>query len=169
VTIAATENNLHVDRPTLHGLPVRKGSRPATLRGPLHIQCSGHGERKYLCQLVKDVLTWPHIENAPFAIKSTSVIPIRFEEGVVTLGSISLISEREFARVFLGAPTIYLALPLVFAHWAIVRGWAEPHYLGSFGLMPPGTVVLYTPKDREELSVCYSLFHAAYQAAFAAN
>jgi hypothetical protein len=24
------------------------------------------------------------------------------------------------------------------AHWAIVRGWAEPHYLRSFGLMPAG-------------------------------
>jgi hypothetical protein len=31
-------------------------------------------------------------------------------------------------------------LPLVCAHWAIVRGWAEPHYLTSFGLMPAGAV-----------------------------
>jgi hypothetical protein len=29
---------------------------------------------------------------------------------------------------------------LVCAHWAIVRGWAEPHYLTSFGLMPAGAV-----------------------------
>src|SRR6201987_2860877 len=66
------------------------------------------------------------------------------------------------ARVLLVAPTIYLALPLECAHWAIVRGWAEPHYLGSFGLVPAGVVVIYTPKDREELSACYALFHAAY-------
>ena len=43
-------------------------------------------------------------------------------------------------RILLEAPTIYLALPLVCAHWAIVRGWAEPHYLTSFGLMPAGAV-----------------------------
>jgi hypothetical protein len=34
--------------------------------------------------------------------------------------------DREFARVLLGAPTIYLALPLVLAHWAIVRGGFKP-------------------------------------------
>jgi hypothetical protein len=58
---------------------------------------------------------------------------------------------------------MYLALPLVSAHWAIVRGWAEPHYLGSFGLMPAGTVVLYTPRDRAELEVCCGLFSDTYQ------
>jgi hypothetical protein len=55
------------------------------------------------------------------------------------------------------------------AHWAIVRGWAEPHYLGSFGLMPAGVVVVYTPKDQEELSVSYALFHAAYYSALEMN
>jgi hypothetical protein len=166
VTIAAPKSEIHVDPLTLHGLPVRKGPRPRTLRGPLHIQYSGHSERKYINQLVKDVFTWPHIERAPDATKSASLIPIRFEGALAMLESTPLLSEREFARVFLGAPTIYLALPLVSAHWAIVRGWAEPHYLCSFGLMPPGTVVLYVPQDREGASVCYSLFHTAYQAAF---
>ena len=166
VSIAVPKSKLHVDPLTLHGLPIRKGPRPKTLRGPLHIQCSGHRERRYINQLVKDVLTWPHIEKAPNATKSPSLISIRFEAGVAMLDSTPLLSEREFARVFLGAPTIYLALPLVSAHWAIVRGWAEPHYLCSFGLMPAGTVVLYVPQDREGASVCYSLFHTAYQAAF---
>jgi hypothetical protein len=58
--------------------------------------------------------------------------------------------------------TIYLALPLVCAHWAIVRGWVEPRYLRYCRLMPAGAVVVYTPKDREELAVCYSLFFEAY-------
>lgn len=69
---------------------------------------------------------------------------------------------REFARVFLGVPTIYLVLPLLCAHRAIVRGWAEPHYLGSQGLMPAGTVIVYTPKDVEELAVCLVLFSESY-------
>ena len=67
----------------------------------------------------------------------------------------AFITPREFARVLLGAPTIYLALPLVCAHWAIVRGWAEPHYLCSHGLMPAGALVVYTPRDQHELSICY--------------
>jgi hypothetical protein len=146
-------------------LPVRKGSRPETLRGPLHIQCNGHGDLRYLTQLVDDVLNWPHIEPLLPSVSQQNTIPVRLQEPAVAHESEAFITPGEFARVLLGAPTIYLALPLVWAHWAIVRGWVEPHYLRSFGLMPAGAVVLYTPKDREELSVCYSLFHAAYHSA----
>ena len=34
----------------------------------------------------------------------------------------------------------------------------EPHYLASFGLMPAGAVVVYTPRDEQELEVCYFPF-----------
>jgi hypothetical protein len=74
----------------------------------------------------------------------------------------AFITNREFARVLLGAPTIYLVLPLLCPHLAIVRGWAEPHYLGSQRLMPAGTVVVYRPKDVEELAVCSVLFSESY-------
>src|ERR1700740_2068766 len=163
------QSGIKLDPRALQDLPVRKTSRPKTLRGPLHIQCSGHGNRKYLDQLVRDVLSWPHVETLSEVSNPPTAIPIRFEENAATLDSATFISAREFARVLLGAPTIYLALPLVCAHWAIVRGWAEPHYLSSFGLMPAGAVVVYTPKDREQLSVCYTLFHAAYHSALAMN
>ena len=145
-----------------NALPARKGSRPKTIVGPLHIQCNGYGDPKYLNQLVDDVLTWPHVEPTATFVSPPDTIPIRLEEIATSSDSSAFISAREFARVLLGAPTIYLALPLVSAHWAIVRGWAEPHYLRSFGLMPAGAVLVYTPKDREELAVCYSLFAEAY-------
>jgi hypothetical protein len=161
--------DIKLDPRALQNLPARRTSRPKTLRGPLHIQCSGHGSRKYIDQLVKDVLSWPHIEPLSDMSNPPTTIPIRFGENAAMLDSAPLISGREFARVLLGAPTIYLALPLVCAHWAIVRGWAEPHYLSSFGLMPAGAVVVYTPKDREQLSVCYALFYAAYQSALVVN
>ena len=164
-----SQPDIKLDPHTLQHLPARKTSRPKTLRGPLHIQCSGHGDRKYIDQLVRDVLSWPHVEALSDVSSPPTAIPIRFAESAATLDSAPFISAREFARVLLGAPTIYLALPLVCAHWAIVRGWAEPHYLSSFGLMPAGAVVVYTPKDREQLSVCYALFYAAYQSAFAKN
>ena len=145
-----------------NALPVRKGTRPKTIIGPLHIQCNGHGDPKYLEQLVDGVLTWPHIESTPPLVSPLGTIPIRLEEVAASSDSSAFISAREFARVLWGAPTIYLALPLVAAHWAIVRGWAEPHYLRSFGLMPAGAVLVYTPKNRKELAVCYSLFAEAY-------
>jgi hypothetical protein len=145
-----------------HGLPARKGPRPKTIRGPLHIQCNGHGDLKYLNQLVDEVLTWPYIESVQPFVSRSNTIPIRLTELAASSDPLALIIDREFARILLGAPTIYLVLPLLCAHRAIVRGWAEPHYLGSQGLMPAGTVVVYTPRDLEELAVCSFLFSESY-------
>jgi hypothetical protein len=143
--------------------PARKEPRPQTIRGPLHIQCNGYGDSGYIKQLVDQVLTWPHIESTPTPVSLPDTIRIRLAEMAATDNPSAFLTAREFGRVLLGAPTIYLALPLVSAHWAIVRGWAEPHYLASFGLMPAGAVVVYTPRDEQELGVCYLLFSESYR------
>jgi hypothetical protein len=163
--VAEPRETIDLDQFSLHDLPRRRGLRPAALPGPLHIQCNQHGNRRYLSRLIEDVRSWPHIERQPPLDGTVNTIPIRLEQTATSDDSKAFIGAREFARVLLGAPTIYLALPLVCAHWAIVRGWAEPHYLSSHGLMPPGAVAVYTPKDRDELSICYSFFFAAYTAA----
>jgi hypothetical protein len=148
-----------------HDLPSRKGPRPVTLRGPLHIQCNGYGNPQHLDELTAAVLSWPYVESNLPNNSDSETIPLRLEEAAAGYNFAAFISPREFGRVLTGAPTIYLALPLVCAHWAIVRGWAEPHYLCSYGLMPPGALVVYTPRDQHEASICYSLFLAAYTAA----
>lgn len=124
-----TEQREASDRVRIDGydLPGRTGPRPETLCGPLHIQCAGHGNPKFLEQLVSDVLCWPHIEALPTSPDPRDIIPIRLEQGAASEESESFLSVREFARVMFGALTIYLALPLIWAHWAIVRGWAELH------------------------------------------
>ena len=120
-------------------LPRRSGLRPKTIRGPLHVQCTGHGDPNLLHHIIQEVLDWPQIEStAPF-VGYQDTVSIRLRETASTDNASAFISGREFARVLLKAPTIYLALPLVCAHWAIVRGWAEPHYLTSYGLIRPAS------------------------------
>ena len=144
-------------------LPRRRGVRPKTLRGPMHLQCNGHGSPKHLNELMREIRSWPDIELKPSPIVRPDALSICLAERAIAHNANLFIAEREIARVHLGAPTIYLALPLVTAHWAIVRGWAEPHYLGSQGLLPAGVVVVYTPRDEEERAVCCSLFAESYE------
>ena len=155
------EGSMTIARFVSAGLSARKGERPKTIRGPLHVQCNGHGDPKYLMELLNDVLDWPYIEPIPMP-HHLDKVPIRLQELAVTDDAAAFISDTEFAQVLLAAPTIILELPLVCAHWAIVKGWAEPHYLQSLGLIPAGTVIVYTPRDREELEVCRSLFRESY-------
>jgi hypothetical protein len=140
----------------------RRGTRPTTIRGPLHIQCGENHDDRELRHLVKEVIAWPHVEADPLPIGSASLVSLRADEEVTTDDPSVFIAGREFGRILFGAPTIYLSLPLSCAHWAIIRRWAEPHFSGSFGLVPPGVMVVYTPRDEHEVSVCRSLFWASY-------
>jgi hypothetical protein len=51
------EGRLTTTRFASEALPVRKGARPKTIIGPLHVQCNGHGDPKYLNQLLNDILS----------------------------------------------------------------------------------------------------------------
>ena len=146
-------------------LPIRKGKRPITVRGPLHVQCSDNHDEALLFGLVEEVVAWSGVEASPWPVGSSELLSLRIAEDIANNDSANFISGNEFARVFFGAPSIYLTLPLSCAHWAIVRGWAEPHYSGSFGLMPPGVMVVYTPRDEIERRVCRSLFIISYNCA----
>src|ERR1700730_13050419 len=143
-------------------LPNRRGKRPITIRGPLHVQCGDHGDDRELRRLVEEVIAWPHIEAGPLPVGSLGLVSLQVGEEVATDDPAVFITGREFGRVLFGAPTIYLTLPLSCAHWAIVRGWAEPHFSSSFGLVPPGVMVVYTARDEHEVAVCRSLFQVSY-------
>ena len=158
-------NNLLNAKDILSGsqdLPIRKGKRPVTIRGPLHLQCSNHGDYRLLRQLVEEVAAWPGIEPSPLPVASADLVSIRVSEDVANDDLSVFITGREFGRVLFDSPTIYLILPLSCAHWTIVRGWAEPHYSASSGLVPPGVMVIYTPRDEQEVAVCRWLFRVSY-------
>jgi hypothetical protein len=143
-------------------LPFRKGKRPVTICGPLHLQCSNHGDDRLLRHLIEDMVAWPDIEPNSLPAASPDLVSIRVAAEVPNDDLSVFIAGREFGRVHFGPPTIYLALPLSCAHWTIVRGWAEPHYSSSFGLLPPSVMVVYTPRDEQELAVCRWLFRISY-------
>jgi hypothetical protein len=141
-------------------LPNRRGKRPITIRGPLHVQCGDHGDDRELRHLVDEVIAWPHAERGP--VGSSDLVSLQVCEEAATDHPAVFITGREFGRVLFGAPTIHLTLPLSCAHWAIIRGWAEPHFSSAFGLVPPGVMVVYTPRDEQEVAVCRSLFWVSY-------
>jgi hypothetical protein len=140
----------------------RLGKRPITIRGPLHLQCSDHGDDEALRHLVEEVIAWPDIEAGPLPVGSADLVSLRVAKDVATRDASVFIRGREFGRVLFGAPTIYLTLPLSCANWAFIRGWAEPHFSSSFDLVPPGVMVVYTPRDEHEVTVCRSLFWVSY-------
>jgi hypothetical protein len=133
-----------------------------TIGDPLHVQCCDHGDERALRHLLSEVSTWPDVEEAPSSLDGPEMTSLLVAEDVATGDPSVFIAGREFARVLFDPLTLYLSLPLSCAHWAIIRGWAEPHYASSSGLIPPGIMVVYTPRDEHEVTVCRSLFWISY-------
>ena len=59
-------------------------------------------------------------------VDRSATIFVRLKQTATASEPSAFMTDREFARVPLRAPTIYLALPLICAHWAILRLWSEP-------------------------------------------
>jgi hypothetical protein len=109
-------------------LPKRKGTRPRTIRGPLHVQCSDHGDDKLLRQVVEEVLSWSDIKAVPSSLGDTDSLSLRIREDLAVEDARIFITGTEFGKVLFAMPTIHLTLPLPSAHWTIVQGWGEPHF-----------------------------------------
>jgi hypothetical protein len=132
-------------------------------RGPKHLQCSDQGSAVCTDRLIREASSWPHVDYTASAADGLQGSSFYVNENVMTSDPSAYISPREFGRLLRTGPTVYLAMRLADAHWAIVRGWAEPHYLARMGMIPAGVMVVYTPRDEGELRVCLALFRASYR------
>jgi hypothetical protein len=65
-------------------LPTRRGKRPITIRGPLHVQCGGHGDEGVLRQVVQQVIAWPGIEAGPLPIGIADLVSLKLAEDFAT-------------------------------------------------------------------------------------
>lgn len=88
----------------------RRGKRPLTIRGPLHLQCGDHGDDRALRHLVEDVIAWPDIEASPLPVGRADLVSLRVAKDVATGDASVFITGREFGRVLFGAPTRSLTI-----------------------------------------------------------
>jgi hypothetical protein len=71
---------------------------------------------------------------------------------------------REFAHLHPGPDfSLHLALPEHEAQRAVDAGWAEWHPLAAAGRVPKTIVMVYAPRDAEELETVWSLLQASHR------
>jgi hypothetical protein len=70
----------------------------------------------------------------------------------------------EFAHLHGAADgSLHLALPEPVAADAIGKGWAEPHPLARLGVVPASLVMVYGPRDEQELETVWRLVETSYR------
>ncbi len=160
-----SEKKEKVDR-SMNGyiLPKRRGSRPRTTPTNPHTQLEQNPEREVVDELARKVFALPDVEEHPSAISVPGARALWLREDVPAGPPEAFMIGREFAHIHpMPDGSLHAALPPETAQEAIRKGWAEQHPVALMGYIPQNVVMIYAPRDAEEIEVVAELVVEAYR------
>ncbi len=143
-------------------LASRQGSRPVTGDALPHLQFTDNSPQAIYDELAEWLFALDGVTEAP------STISIRGTRGAIVSSSESASGEYEFTHIHpmdvYGGGSQHLALLHDDAEALIAKGWAEYHpmNLRAFPEQDRGLVLLYAPRDADELEVVKTVTLASY-------
>jgi Luciferase len=145
-------------------LPQRSGSRPRTTPTNPHAQLEQNPEREVVEELARRVFALPDVEERPSAISVPGARALWLREDLQAGPLEAFMIEREFAHIHpMPDGSLHAALPPGVAQGAISKGWAEQHPVARMGYIPQNVVMIYAPRDAEEIEVVTGLVVEAYR------
>lgn len=140
-------------------LPERAGPRPATSTGLPHQQLDQQpGDALLHAQLAAHVLAMAGVQEQPSGISVPGARALVLAADQAVGARSAFLVGREFAHLH-PAPdeSLHLTLPEKLARRAISAGWAEYHPLVAAGQLPATVVMVYAPRDDDELDIVAGL------------
>ena len=143
-------------------LPERRGPRPQTTPTNPHMQLDQLPRGRVLASLADLLFSLPGVREEPSAISVPGARALWLEPNDARGPREAFLVGREFAHLH-PAPegSLHAALPPSLVADAIAQGWAEVHPVARLGLIPGNVVMLYAPRDDEEVAVVLDLVRAA--------
>jgi phospholipase/carboxylesterase len=135
-------------------LPERRGARPAISHRIPQQQISDNAPPELQERLFEWVTAWPGLTSGPSAISVPGARGFVLDPPLRGPDDAFLVpAAREFAHIHPGYDgSLHLALPPALGADAIRKGWAVPHPWAGVRLSP-GFVMVYGPRDDQELEV----------------
>jgi hypothetical protein len=144
-------------------LPKRSGFRPRTTPTNPHTQLEQNPEREVVEELVMRVFALTGVEERPSAISVPGARALWLREDVAAGPPEAFVIGREFAHIHpMPDGSLHAALPPEVAQEAIRKGWAEQHPAARMGRVPQNVVMIYAPRDAQEIEVVVGLVTEAY-------
>jgi hypothetical protein len=145
-------------------LRTRAGDRPRTTPTNPHTQLDQQPtDLRWVSELADRVFALPGVLDEPSRISVPGARALILKPGEPTGPPEAFLIEREFAHLHPSPDhSLHAMLPLETAREAIDAGWAEPHPVALQGLIPRTAVMLYAPRDEEELDFIESLVRASH-------
>jgi hypothetical protein len=145
-------------------LTKRSGSRPRTTSTNPHSQLEQNPRREVVDELARKIFVLPNVEERPSAISVPGARALWLREDVPAGPQEAFLIEREFAHIHpMPDGSLHAALPPEIAQEAVEKGWAEQHPAARMGRMPQNVVMIYAPRDAQEIEVVTGLVAEAYR------
>jgi hypothetical protein len=145
-------------------LQKRSGSRPRTTPTNPHTQLEQNPEREVVEELARRVFALPGVEERPSAISVPGARALWLREDVPAGPPEAFMIGREFAHIHpMPDGSLHAALPPEVAQEAVEKGWAEQHPVARMGYIPQNVVMIYAPRNAEEIEVVAGLVVEAYR------
>ena len=149
---------------TLEQMPTRQGTRPLTTNTNPHTQLN---QQPTDISHVQHLMDWAfklsHIKKKPSGVSVPGAIAMCMEKGHTCDKCNAFMIGTEFAH-FHPHPdySLHLGLPQKDAQAIINKGWGEWHPLMKRGFLPPNIIMLYAPRNQEELDVAKFILKHSY-------
>jgi luciferase-like monooxygenase len=145
-------------------LPPRAGARPRTTPTNPHTQLDQQPTDPRLAdELARRAFALPGVVEEPSGISVPGARALVLAPNEPAGPPEAFLIGREFAHVHPDPDhSLHAMLPTETVNDAVAAGWAEPHPVALRGLIPPTAVMLYAPRDEDELDVIERLVRASH-------
>jgi len=144
--------------------PPRTGPRPRTCPALPHMQLEQWPPEDIVEKLVDRSLSLPYVRPKESRMARPRSLALSLPDAFAAGPPAAFIDNREFCHLHpLPEGSIHLTLPYEIRRSAVVMGWAEPHPAVRMGVMPPALVMVYAPRNPEELAIVLKLISSSYE------
>ena len=146
--------------------PSRKGERPVTQHAMPHTQLSQNAPPEQYSKLTELIFSIPGIEERRSLVSVPGARALWLREGSGEGPRAAFFAGREFAHLHPAYDgSLHMTLPQPLIEEVTGKGCGELHPLAEMGIAPGNFVMIYGPRNDEELKVVYSLVR--YSCSFA--
>ena len=142
----------------------RRGDRPATTPTNPHMQLDQQPEDAWEREeLARRVFALADVVEQPSGISVPGARGLCLPRARNVGPPEAFMIDREFAHLHPDPDmSLHLTLPEYDVEHAIERGWAELHPVARDGLIPPTAVMVFAPRDADELEVVSTIVEESH-------
>ncbi len=151
-------------------LPKRQGPRPRTTPSNPHTQLDQNPSPEMRARFVERFVALPKTVEAPSGISVPGSRALVVEPGLTLGPRDAFLINREFVHIHPPSDgSLHVALPPAMVEAVMDCGWAEIHPVALRGMIPMNIVMVFGPRDEEEIDVVMNLVETSRQRAIPAS